>query len=425
MDSVQKRVLAWVIVLGLAYFTAFIFPNALGAQSERMLLATSLDEPITYPHVVRMLTPASDLKDLFSRWVIYGDYHYGYPFYFFSALVVLPVRLIYGALFTDHPAVNLLLLRQLISVLPMIVAVGVVAFTQTRFKSLWLTLVLVAFMLSTRAIVRNNIQWWHPDALSLLSVGLVFFFLQRDDLRFGRNFYLAAAACGISVGIKLAGAFFILTIPAYLLAGFVQKRLSLGAVFGRAGLFVGAALLALVLSNPFLYNEGARQELWRIQTEKTVILDTGYAGDSPDYAKGPAHWNWTLTTWYAHPLVIGFLVLSLAAGCLWGRNRLVNLLMLAYILPFSIYLLWFVSVKPDHYWLPVMLPLYSAAFNIPLLLREKSLPWLAQRPHLSRWALVAVLALMAGQMVFNVTRPYSGIIAQYQTGLQIEAMVDQ
>ncbi len=419
MDSVQKRVLAWVIVLGLAYFIAFIFPNALGAQSENMLLVTSLDEPITYPHVVRMLTPASDVKDLFSRWVIYGDYHYGYPFYFFSALVVLPVRLIHGGLFTNYPAVNLLLLRQLISVLPMVAAAAVMVYTQTRFKSAWLTLGLLLFMLSTRAFVRNNIQWWHPDALSLLSVGLVFFFLQRDDLRFGRNFYLAAAACGVAVGIKFAGAFFILTIPVYLLAGFVQKRLSLGAVFGRAALFVGAALLALVISNPFLYNQGARQELWRIQTEKTVILDSGYGDDAPDYAKGPGFWNWTLSTWYAHPLALGFLGLSLLAGCLWGSNRLVNLLMLAYIVPFSVYLLWFVSVKPDHYWLPIMLPLYSAAFTLPLLIKQRSLPWLSQRLGMGRVLMALILALMVGQMVFNVARPYSGIVAQFQNGLKL------
>ena len=91
----------------LLYFCLFIPPNARGAQSERMLQCTSVDEPVTYPYVVRMLTPASDLKDLFTRWVIYGDYHYGYPFYFLSALVVLPVRLAHGGGSPTSPRLNL------------------------------------------------------------------------------------------------------------------------------------------------------------------------------------------------------------------------------------------------------------------------------------------------------------------------------
>ena len=84
-------------------------------------------------------------------------------------------------------------------------------------------------------------------------------------------------------------------------------------------------------------------------------------------------------------------ILSLLSGCIWGPNRLLNRLILLWILPFSIYLFYFVAVKPDHYWLPVMLPLYSAALNIPLgtvrsrifrgrkLLREKLADYATER----------------------------------------------
>ena len=41
-----------------------------------------------------IICPAKDQRDLYTRWVIYGDYHYGYAFYFFSALTVLPVELV-------------------------------------------------------------------------------------------------------------------------------------------------------------------------------------------------------------------------------------------------------------------------------------------------------------------------------------------
>jgi hypothetical protein len=40
-------------------------------------------------------------------------------------------------------------------------------------------------MLSIRAVVRMNIQFWHPDALSVLAVVVTLFFLERDRLRFG------------------------------------------------------------------------------------------------------------------------------------------------------------------------------------------------------------------------------------------------
>ena len=129
---------AWVtVVICLAFFLIFLFPNARGATSEGLLAKTSIDEPITYPYVVRMLTPASGLKDLWERWIIYGDYHYGYPFYFLSAVAVLPVRLIHGASFTNFTGINLLLLRQLISVLPMLIACAWMVYLVTGFRRVW------------------------------------------------------------------------------------------------------------------------------------------------------------------------------------------------------------------------------------------------------------------------------------------------
>ena len=214
MNPTQKKIFLALLLIGLLYFALFIPPNSLGAQSEGMLAKTSIDEPVTYPYVVRMLTPAHSPKELFERWVIYGDYHYGYPFYFLSALVVLPVRLSTGALFVNHTSLNLLLLRQLISVLPMLAACILMVYLVTAFRSAWQSILLLAVLLTTRGIVRSNLQWWHPDGLSILAVILTLFFLNRDRLRFGPSFYLAAVFCGIAAGIKLAGFFFFLAIVA-------------------------------------------------------------------------------------------------------------------------------------------------------------------------------------------------------------------
>lgn len=421
MTTVQKKVFWLVLGIGVLYFALFAAPNLVGAKSEQMLGATSVDEPVTYTYVVRMLTPAKDLKDLFSRWVIYGDYHYGYPFYFFSALVILPVRLIHGALFTNFTSLNLFLLRQLISVLPMLAAVILLVFMQTRFRSIWSAVGLLVVLLTTRALVRNNIQWWHPDALSILSVVLVLFFLQRDNLRFGKNFYFAAAACGLAVGIKLAGAFFILTIPTYLLAGVLQKSLSLPRAAVAAGLFCAAALAVLIVSNPFLYNSGARQELVKIQSFKTVELDQGYSQDAPQYyTKGPSWWTWTLSTWYGGLPFLAFITISLLVGCLWGPERLLNCLILTWVLPYSIYLLFFVAVKPDHYWLPILVPAFSAALTIPLAVKNKLIPWVIGHLRMSQALTGLTLLALLIQLSFNVARPYSGLAAQYSRGLNVE-----
>jgi len=50
-------------------------------------------------------------------------------------------------------------------------------------------------------------------ASRFLFVVFVFFFLDRDELKFGINFRLAALACGLAVATKVLGLFFFATIP--------------------------------------------------------------------------------------------------------------------------------------------------------------------------------------------------------------------
>jgi hypothetical protein len=424
MKSTQKITLLVLALLGLVYFSLFLWPNSLGAKSEGMLVATSVDEPITYPYVVRMVTPPSDYKDLFIRWVIYGDYHYGYPFYFLSAVTLLPVVWLNGAHFTDFTQLNLLLLRQVISVLPMIAAAGLITYAQTRFLSVWKSVLLFVLILSMRGVVRSDLQWWHPDALSVLAVVLTLFLLDRDQLRFGRNFLLAAAACAVAIGIKFAGVFFAPAIALYLLAGWIQKKINFSQLVTRALLFLAVMLAVLVLTNPFLFFASARERLIKIQSDKTAELAQGSAKDDPYYAQvGPLYWAWTLKTWFGEPLALGFIALSLGVGCLRGPRQRLNRLILAWALPYTIYLFWFVAVKPDHYWLPILIPAFSAALSLWDALPDRfTRPWQANHPALTpaaalRAALLVGLLLLIGD---NLLRPYSGNIARYQDALQVE-----
>ncbi len=100
--------------------------------------------------MIRILTPGKTFNETRANLFLYEDYHYGYPFYALSALALLPVRLIYGAGFTEHMQLNLLILRQVISLLPMVIAAGVLVYLQTRFLSPWKSLVLFIFLLTIR-----------------------------------------------------------------------------------------------------------------------------------------------------------------------------------------------------------------------------------------------------------------------------------
>lgn len=426
--SPQQRFVFWILsLIGLVYFATFLVPNAYGARNEAILADASKDEYVTYPNVVRILTPGKTFNDERANLFLYEDYHYGYPFYALSALTLLPVRLIYGAQFTQHMQLNLLLLRQIISLLPMILAAGFLVFMQTRFESLWKSVSLFIFLLTIRGVVRNHIWWWHPDALAVLAVVLTIFFLNRDNLRLGRNFYLAAVFCGLAVAIKLLGLFFFVTIPIYLILAWISHREGLSrAVIAGVG-FVVIMVVVTIGSNPFIFSKDQRARLVEIQTQKQFELSHGYPQDNPILdSKGPQWWASTLEKWYASPIFLAFLFFSTAAGCIWGTRTLSHRLILTWVVPYSIYLSYFVAVKPDHYWLPVMLPLFSTAFTGWDLLTRKGAIFI--RPVFSRifiWrklaAVLIVLALVA-QVATNLGRDASGNIAIYRsavaTGIQ-------
>jgi hypothetical protein len=405
------------------YFGAFIIPNSYGASSEEILLDSSSDEYVLYPTLIRILTPGKTFLETRANLFLYEDYHYGYPYFALSALAVLPSRLYYGINFTQHMQLNLLLLRQIISVLPLMLAAGLMVFLQTRFQSPLKSLALFIFLLTIRGVVRNNVWWWHPDALSVLFVVLTIYFLDRDRLRFGRNFFFAAVACGLASATKLLGFAFFLTIPVYVVVGFIQHRGSWKRSVIVSGIFVLLMAATVIFSNPFLFSDEQRARMLEIQAQKSVELSQGYEHDDPlYYSKGPQWWASTIEKWYAPPLFMLFLVISLLSGMAWGEKRLLNLVILTWIVPYSIYLLFFVAVKPDHYWLPVLLPLFSCAFTpIEIIMSRIRLG----KVNIFRWPLTlrsallyVVIFLLTWQFVSHFAWPISGNVAIYTSALE-------
>jgi 4-amino-4-deoxy-L-arabinose transferase-like glycosyltransferase len=419
----QRRVFLTLGLIGLVYFSIFIIPNSYGAGNMNILLQASADEYVTYPNVLQILTIGKTFLDERANLFLYEDYHYGYPFYALSSLVLVPQRIILGRTFIDHLQLNMLVLRQMISLLPMLLAAGIMVYLFTRFQSMAKSVALFVFLLTIRGVVRNHIWWWHPDALAVLSVVLTIFFLDRDQLRFGKNFYLAAAFCGLAIAIKLLGAFFFLTIPVYLLIGLGKKQITLPRAILSAVLFVLVMAAVSVFSNPFLFSTDQRERMLQIQAEKQEELSKGYSHDDPIYySKGPQWWVTTLEKWYAPAWFLGLLVLSIVAGCIWGNRRLLNIILLTWIVPYSIYLLYFVAVKPDHYWLPVMLPLFSGAINGVDILWDKigqsGKAFFARELIWQKVVCVLLVVLFAGQVVWNVARPASGNLVIYQSAVE-------
>ena len=201
---------------------------------------------VIYPILVDTLTAGETFSATLYHIFIYEDYHYGYPFYALSQLVLLPVALLAGAGFAERTQLNLLLLRQLVSVLPLLLAGLVAVGIATRLRSTWKAALLYLVILTAPGIYTYNIRFWHPDGLNALFVVLVIFFLARDRLRFGRNFYLAAVLCGLSIATRLYGAFFFLSVGGCLLAGLLQKRIRFrqALLHGVGFILVMAAVLS-------------------------------------------------------------------------------------------------------------------------------------------------------------------------------------
>ena len=353
----------WILIfIGVAIFFAYFPLNNKGAPDAHELANNSVDESFQYPFLIHMITPGETAAETRWRIISYGHYIYGYPFYVASALVALPVQLIYGKTTPDQVQLIVLLERQFVSVLPMLLAIGIFTYLITRFRSVWGAVFVFLFLSTIPGIVRQNIWWWHPDALTILCVALTFLFLDRDQFRFGRNFLLAAIFCGLVTGIKSIGVFFAPVIAYLLIAGLVQKKITWKKAFLVGAGFVAVMIATIFISNPLLFIESARERIIQVHVDHNYFFTHGWADNDP-YAVGWESWKPVLEGWYAPS---AFLFFALVANCynsFRGKCKEISRLFLAWILPFSIYVIYTIAVKPDHYWMPVMLPLFAGTFT--------------------------------------------------------------
>jgi hypothetical protein len=396
----KKQTTLIIFLIGFLVFLLYLIPNARGIRDEHMLSILSQDESIQYPYLVHMLTPGSSLFETVKNFFSYQHYFYGYFFYLYSALVLLPFRMIVGSQFSTMTQVNLLILRQLVSVLPTLTAAGLLTYLQTRFQSTWKSALLFTFLLLVPAVLLNNLWFWHPDGLTLLGVALTLFFLDRDQYRLGKNFHLAAAACGVTAAIKVIGFFFFPAILIYLILVFRQRKLEINKIIRPAVLFLLIVLAVFILLNPLLLIPQTRAQILKIQLQQNYYVTHGWE-DGDTYATGLNAWLPYLQEWYALPILIIFLLGSLGYACWKGPNRLTHRLILGWIIPYSLYLIFFVATKPTHYWLPTFIPLLSNAF---VLIPDDIFSTSIKRKRLTGWMAILAFAFIGLQTAQYIKR---------------------
>ena len=400
MTQKKRLVLLVLLAIGAFYFLAFWFPNATGARDQNMISIFDADEFAQYPNAVHMLKAGDTFSQTVHNFFAYQHYYYGFPFYFYSVVVgLLPGKLIQGL---ASVSVSMLLLRQMVSVLPMIAALLLLVYLQTNFDSYLKSVSLFLLLLSVPEVVAND-MWWHPESLVFLFIVLTFFFLVRDNLSVQRDFYIAAVFCGLAVGTKLIGLFFFLTIPAYLLLSWHQKRINVRRGLFAALVFVAVMTATFALSNPFLYWASARQQALTIQLNQSKSMSSGFV---IAYHNQPLSWIPVITGQYGS---LAFVLLSLVAlllAVLAKPKRLLNLLIATWAVPFTLYLFLEIVIRPKHFFLPIALPVFSAlpAYFEQFAVSPVARPW---GPWL-RKNLIHSLLLVAG-LVIVIAQLYSNL----------------
>jgi hypothetical protein len=406
---VQRKVFTILAMLGLIYFLVFIPFNLLRNSYGQFTLLG--DEQVIYPDVVKVLLPqtsfAATIQNVLGTW----PWWYGYPYLPISASVLIIPRLIFGNQFTEQVQLNIGLMRQFVSVLPMVLALMLAVYLVTRYKSVRMSVSMFVFLALVPGIVKINIHFWHPDSIILFLILLTIYFLQKDDLRFGRYFYLAAAACGLTTAIKLWGLFFFLAIAGYLLAGLHLKKLNLKK-FALSGLyFIMIMVMTIIITSPSLlapYITRVALASWKDQQHKILfgpkpVDPTGY------YKTNLSNWLKYFGFQFMKGYFFFFAYAALVAGSLWGARKYLNRILLAWCIPTTVFLVYFSAMKNFQYMLPLAIPLYCGAFLFPSLTEGSTNPkWLSfpGKPLTRKIVWGVTIVLFASQLIINLVILY-------------------
>jgi len=413
---VQRKTLGFLAVIGLLNFLAFAPLNYLRDKNTHFYMHP--DEDVIYPDVVKVLVWQGSFDATVHNILDGWQWWYGYPYLPISAAVLIIPRLLFGETFGQQVQLNILLLRQFISVLPMTLALLLLVYLVTRFKNTLFSIGMFIFLLFIPGIVKFNFHFWHPDGLILLLIVLTFYFLESDRLRFRSNFYLAAVTCALALAIKLWGAYFVLAIAGYLAAGWFRKALTFKKTILAGLAFLLMMIATIAISSPTLlvpYVTRSALEGWQLQ--QSALLQ-GYSEPDPEgvYRTGLANWLRYFDLYYMKNSIFYLSVAAVIGGSFWGARKYMNRIILAWCVPTAFFLINFVSMKSNHYMIPLMLPLYGGLFLLPFMGQQTngSKVSSSQPKPVIQKLLWGVLIVAAGsQFVFNL----ANIVTSHAVGI--------
>jgi hypothetical protein len=412
---IQRTTFIVLALMGLVYFIGFMPSNYQLDANGRFFIHG--DEAVIYPDIARSLVWQGNFTEMVNQNIWDWQWWYGYPYLPISAAVLVLPRLLFGSGFATNTQLNIFLLRQFISVLPMVLALMLLVYLVNRFKSLWQSVILFTYMALVPGVVKFGYHFWHPDSIIILLILLTFYFLEKDRLRFGKFFYFAAVTCGLATAIKLFGVFFVLAIAGYLLAGLWQKQLTFKkAVLSGLG-FILAMAGTILITSPGLIIPAVQQFALKLWFTQQNSLLTGYNEPDPMgvYKTGLLNWLYYFGLYFMKPFFFFFSFMTLLAGSLWGSRKYLSRLILAWSIPATYFLVTFSAMKSFQYMFPVMIPLFLGALLFFSLANGK--PGLTGIAFLDKswvrksiWAVTGLLFLI--QFVINInilfTSPWMG-----------------
>lgn len=383
----HKNRLILPILLGLALllFCLAILPNYQASKNLAMVTMLEPDEGVVIPVMQRMISGGATLKQALGRFIVYEYYYYGLPFFGLGALLMLALR---GLGLESNFALTVVVLRQVISVLPTLAGLLVLTYIQDQYKT-WRSIANFLLLAIIPATLRN-VLWLHPDGLVIFFSSMVLYFLWKDGHKLGKHFYWAAAFCGVLTATKLVGLYFFLAVLLCMIWYLYKKQGNWKQAVKAGSLFICLMLLCFLFSNAFLFSKYGRPQYFATIQGQASWLAEGYG---IVYAKGLRAALPILKQDYGSA---GFILLALALtifGIWQERSRFHSTLILAWVLPFSISVIFFTHFKYQ-YWLPVGLPLYSS-FSILLPEKLDTIKVKNSFPLIVRLGLI-VLVLMQG-----------------------------
>jgi len=396
------------LILAIVSFFLFAIPNAKASENLAMIQIFEPDEAALYPVISEMARPKGDLITFLKQFIVYGRYNKGLPFYGPSALLLLILRMMgFGE---DFPII-FLTLRQFISVLPMLCGLYLLVKMQDGFRTYRSVLVFL-FLLIVPATMYNGF-WWHTDGLTLLLSVLVLYFLFKDNLQFGKYFYLSAIACGVLTATKVMGPFFFLTVAIVLILGLVNKQITFRRALGLGLSYFVIMAASFVISNPFLFSKWGRAGYFNMIRSQMSSLSSGYG---VVYEKG------VVAAWPSIRKYFGeaaFLIASLVI-CIYGiilnKNRFLNLLILSWFIPLTIYVLFFSHFKYQ-YWLPVALPILSSWIQV---FPDKFSGWTKNHREFVRIGFILIFLFQYILFIKQSTRTYIARIYRAENNPSIQ-----